>query len=95
MPTGGFNGDTTEDLLLRCLQLGVFTTLMRNHACQGTREQEIYRFSMQAQMRDIVTVRYALIPYLYSEFMKAALSDGCMFRPLAFDYPQDETACRV
>ena len=92
---GGFNGDTTEDLLLRWLQLGVFTPLMRNHSCQGTREQEIYRFSLQEKMRDIVTVRYALIPYLYSEFMKAALTDGCMFRPLAFDYPQDETACRV
>jgi alpha-glucosidase len=92
---GGFNGDTTEDLLLRWLQLGVFTPLMRNHSCQGTREQEIYRFSLQEKMRDIVTVRYALIPYLYSEFMKAALTDGCMFRPLAFDYPADETACRV
>ena len=92
---GGFNGDATEDLLLRWLQLGVFTPLMRNHSCQGTREQEIYRFSLQEKMRDIVTVRYALIPYLYSEFMKAALSDGCMFRPLAFDYPEDETACRI
>ena len=92
---GGFNGNTTEDLLLRWLQLGVFTPLMRNHACQGTREQEIYRFSTQEKMRDIVTVRYALIPYLYSEYMKAALTDGLMFRPLAFDYPQDETACRV
>ena len=92
---GGFNGNATEDLLLRWLQLGVFTPLMRNHACQGTREQEIYHFSLQDQMRDIVTVRYALIPYLYSEFMKAALTDGCMFRPLAFDYPKDETACRV
>ncbi len=92
---GGFNGDTTEDLLLRWLQLGVFTPLMRNHACQGTREQEIYRFSTQDHMRDVVTVRYALLPYLYSEFMKSALTDGCMFRPLAFDYPQDETACRV
>ena len=92
---GGFNGDTTEDLLLRWLQLGVFTPLMRNHSCQGTREQEIYRFSTQEKMRDIVTVRYALIPYLYSEFMKSALTDGCLFRPLAFDYPEDETACRV
>ena len=92
---GGFNGDTTEDLMLRWLQLGVFTPLMRNHSCQGTREQEIYRFSTMEAMRDIITVRYALIPYLYSEFMKAALEDGCMFRPLAFDYPQDQTACRA
>ena len=92
---GGFGADTTEDLLLRWLQLGVFTPLMRNHSALGTRDQEIYRFSTQEKMRSILTVRYALIPYLYSELMKCALTDSCMFRPLAFDYPQDKIACRV
>ncbi len=92
---GGFSSNTTEDLLLRWLQLGCFTPLMRNHSALHTREQEIYRFGMQQDMRNILTVRYALIPYLYSEFMKAALTDGMYFRPLAFDYPADDTACRV
>lgn len=92
---GGFSGNTTEDLLERWLQLGVFTPLMRNHAAAGTREQEIYRFSTWEMMRDTLTVRYALIPYLYSEMMLAALTDGMMFRPLAFDYPQDRTACHT
>lgn len=92
---GGFGCNTTEDLLLRWLELGVFTPLMRNHAARGTRDQEIYRFASWEAMRDVLTVRYALLPYLYSEFMKAALTDGMYFRPLAFDYPQDETARRV
>lgn len=92
---GGFSCNTTEDLLLRWLQLGAFTPLMRNHSALHTRDQEIYRFSCWEDMRGILTVRYALIPYLYSEFMKAALTDGMMFRPLAFDYPADETARRV
>lgn len=92
---GGFGCNTTEDLLLRWLQLGVFTPLMRNHSARGTREQEIYRFANWEAMRDVLTVRYALLPYLYSEFMKAALTDDMYFRPLAFDYPQDETARRV
>ena len=39
---GGFGCNTTRDLLLRWLALGVFTPLMRNHACLGTREQECY-----------------------------------------------------
>ncbi len=39
---GGFGADTTRDMLLRWLALGVFTPLMRNHAAQGTREQECY-----------------------------------------------------
>ncbi|MBE5803916.1 MAG: alpha-glucosidase [Clostridiales bacterium] len=92
---GGFGCDTTEDLLLRWLQLGVFTPLMRNHSAKGTRRQEAYRFANWEEMRDVLTVRYALLPYLYSEFMKAALTDGMYFRPLAFDYPVDDTACRV
>ena len=92
---GGFGCNVTEDLLARFLQLGVFTPLMRNHSALHTREQEIYRFSSWEQMRDTVRVRYALLPFLYSEFMKAALSDGMYFRPLAFDYPEDRRAVRT
>ena len=92
---GGFGQNTTEDLLQRWLQLGVFTPLMRNHAALGTRDQEIYRFRNWEQMRDTMTVRYALIPFLYSELVKAAVKDDMLFRPLAFDYPQDKMACRV
>ncbi len=92
---GGFSGNTTEDLLLRWLQLGVFTPLMRNHSALHTRDQEIYRFSLQEDMRNILTVRYALLPYIYSEFMKCALTGGSMFRPLSFDYPADPDALRI
>ena len=92
---GGFGQNTTEDLLQRWLQLGVFTPLMRNHAALGTRDQEIYRFRNWEQMRDTLTVRYALIPFLYSELVKAAVKDDMLFRPLAFDYPTDKRACRV
>ena len=93
---GGFSGDTTEDLLLRWLQLGVFTPLMRNHSALHTREQEPYRFPKRVrQMADTIGVRYALIPYLYSELVKAAKTDGMLFRPLAFEYPADALACRV
>ena len=42
---GGFGADTTEDLVLRWMQFGLFTPLMRNHAALGTREQELYQFS--------------------------------------------------
>ena len=89
---GGFGCNVTEDLLERFLQLGVFTPLMRNHSALHTREQEIYRFGSWETMRDTVSVRYALLPYLYSEFMKAVLRDGMYFRPLAFDYPDDPRA---
>ncbi len=92
---GGFNGDSCDELMLRWLQLGVFTPLMRNHSAWGSRQQELFRFAYKQKMAEVVKIRYALIPYLYSEFMKAALRDEAIYRPLAFDYPQDSRACRV
>ncbi|MBQ8136316.1 MAG: alpha-glucosidase, partial [Clostridia bacterium] len=92
---GGFGADTEEELLLRWLQLGAFTPLMRNHSALHTREQEIYRFARWREMRDAVRVRYALLPFLYSEMMRAILSDGMLFRPLCFDYPRDPYATSV
>lgn len=92
---GGFGADTTRDLLLRWLALGVFTPLMRDHAAQGTREQECYQFENIEDFRHVIGVRYRLIPYLYSEYMKAALTDDMYFRPLAFVYPEDTMALQV
>ncbi len=91
----GFGADTTEDLALRWMQFGVFTPLMRNHAALGTREQELYQFSNREACGKMVKIRYSLLPYLYSEYMKAALRDEMMFRPLAFDYPDDPYADQI
>ena len=92
---GGFGCNTTRDLLLRWLALGVFTPLMRDHACEKTREQECYQFEHIEDFRHIIGVRYRLIPYIYSEYMKAALTDDMMFKPLAFEYPEDRMAVNV
>ncbi len=92
---GGFGADTTRDMLLRWLALGVFTPLMRNHAAQGTREQECYQFEAIEDFRHVIGVRYRLLPYLYSEYMKAALNNDLYFKPLAFVYPEDTMALQV
>lgn len=92
---GGFNSNTTRDLLLRWLALGVFTPLMRNHTAYGTRVQECYQFGDTADFRHVIGVRYRLIPYLYSEYMKAALTDDMYFKPLSFVYPKDKFTTQV
>ena len=92
----GFSSDTTPDLALRWLEFGLLTPLMRNHSAVGTRMQEYYRFpEVLPAMRNMIRLRYALLPYLYSEFMKAALENTSYFRPLAFDYPDDPDAREV
>lgn len=92
---GGFGADVTEDLLIRWMSFGIFTPLMRNHSANGTRRQELYLFEQSKMFKDIISVRYKLIPYLYSEYMKAALNDTMMFRPLGFVYGKDEIARNV
>ena len=89
---GGFGDDSTRDLLLRFLALGVFTPLMRDHTALGTRDQECYQFGDTADFRHIVGVRYRLLPYLYSEYMKAALNNDMYFKPLAFVWQEDRMA---
>ena len=81
----GFSSDTTPDLALRWLEFGLLT-----------RMQEYYRFpEVLPAVRNMIRLRYALLPYLYSEFMKAALENTSYFRPLAFDYPDDPDAREV
>lgn len=92
---GGFGSHVTEELMLRWIQFGIFTPLFRNHSALGTREQELYLFKSKDAIRNILHLRYSLIPYLYSEFLKAALEDKMMFRPLAFEYPEDNQCSRI
>lgn len=89
---GGFNENATRDLVLRFLALGVFTPLMRNHSALGTRDQECFSYEDTADFKDIVEVRYRLIPYLYKTFCKASEENDLIFRPLSFDYPSDKIA---
>ncbi len=93
--TGGFGADVTEDLLMRWLGVSIFMPLFRNHSELNTRFQEFYRFPKVRQFRDLIRLRYALLPYIYSEFMKAALGDDMYALPLAFVYGDDERARRV
>lgn len=89
---GGFNENATRDLVLRFLALGVFTPLMRNHAALGTRDQECYNFENSEDFKDIIEVRYRLIPYLYSTFRRASEENDMIFKPLSFDYSNDKIA---
>ncbi len=94
---GGFAEQTTEDLMLRWMSLGIFTPLMRNHAAWDAREKELYRFSKEAtdSFRSILKLRYALLPYIYSEYVKAAVNSEMFIRPLCFDFENDRRALEI
>ena len=92
---GGFGGNTSRELLLRFLGVGIWTPLMRNHSALGTREQEFYQFENTEDFRGIVSFRYRILPYLYEKLKKASAENSLFFKPLAFEFADDEIAVQT
>lgn len=93
--TGGFSGDVNAQLMIRWMQFSLFTPLFRNHSAMGTRRQEPFAFDEGTLhiLRNTIRIRYALIPYIYSEYMKALIHKNVYIASLAFEY--DDTRSRT
>ncbi|MCF7920327.1 MAG: alpha-glucosidase [Candidatus Cloacimonetes bacterium] len=91
---GGFGDNCHSELMLRWLQLSVFSPLMRNHAAIGTRQQELWEFDQQTlnQSRNIIRLRYALLPWLYSQYLEYAGINKPLIRPLMWDFEDAQSA---
>ena len=83
---GGFNGNASRELVIRWMQLSVFTPLFRNHSAIGTRDQEAFAFSDSDEFKRVIQVRYRLIPYLYDLAKECCDNNELMFKPLGFEY---------
>lgn len=94
--TGGFSSNTNSQLVIRWTQLSLFTPLFRNHSAMGTRLQEPFSFEEETNsiLKKAIEFRYALIPYIYSEYMKAVKNRDMYFLPLSFVY-EDEMSKRI
>ena len=94
--TGGFSGDANAQLLIRWTQFSLFTPLFRNHSAMGTRKQEPYAFDIESTqiIREAIRLRYKLLPYIYSEYMKAVREEDVYFAPMSFEY-EDKNSSRV
>lgn len=91
---GGFGADTTEELLLRWVQVGCFSPLFRNHSAMGSRPQEPWQFGERAVeiYRKYVKLRYHWIPYLYDLFWEEERTGTPIMRPLVYHYEKDPVA---
>ncbi len=92
--TGGFGGHASAELLSRWLQFSLFTPLLRNHAALGTRAQEPYEFTAEATAinKQLISIRYRLLPFIYSEFLKAYHQDELLFKPLSLIFSGERAA---
>ena len=91
---GGFFENSSPELYARWIELGTFYPFMRTHTCDGTRAQEPWSFGEAVEdiAREAINWRYRLLPYLYTLAFEAHEQGTPLFRPLVFDFPDDETA---
>ena len=94
---GGHYRDVPDpELQTRWAQFGVFSPIMRLHSTKGTfYERRPWAHgsadAFQA-IRDVMQLRHALIPYIYTAAWRNATETLPLVRPMYWDYPNAEEA---
>lgn len=86
---GGFRGDADAELLTRWMQLACLMPYFRNHTALGSRQQEPWAFGQPYEdiMRAAISLRYRLMPYLYSVVAQAYEYGYPVIRPVFMAEP--------
>jgi len=89
---GGFAGATNPELLARWIQYGVLTPFCRNHNMNNL-DQEAWTNGKAVLdiYRNAVNMRYKILPYIYTSFVKSSETGCPIQRPLIYDYQNDVT----
>jgi len=89
---GGFAGRPSPELLVRWYQVAVFMPLCRNHQMMGTYDHEPWMYGKRTKtiIREMLKLRYSLLPYIYSLFYEHYLKGYPPVRPLFFEFQDDE-----
>ncbi|KHJ39020.1 alpha-xylosidase BoGH31A [Pedobacter glucosidilyticus] len=91
MDIGGFTGNPTVGLYARWIQIGAFNPYFRNHTAVNTKSSEPWSYGEEVLeiSRNYISLRYKMLPYLYSAFYEASTSGQPIMRSLAIDYTHD------
>ena len=81
-----------HELLIRWFQWGVFNPIFRMHGYQSETEPWKYGSNVEDNMRKMLNLRYALMPYIYSEAWQVTNNASTMMRPLVMDFRSDVQA---
>lgn len=94
---GGFAGWCGPELFARWMQIGALQPFARTHSMWLKHRQEPWRFGrrVEAAARAALELRMRLLPHLYGLFCEAEASGAPIWRPLAWDHPDDPEAALV
>lgn len=86
----GFGGDTTEELCARWIEVGAFSTFVRDHNAIDSQPQELYRWeSVTEASKSVLAMRYQLLPHLYTLMYLAHSTGITVHNALWTHFPSD------
>jgi hypothetical protein len=73
---GGFFGNPEPEMLVRWYQVGIFSPFFRAHAHIDTKRREPFLFDQpyKGMVRDLMRLRYTLLPMWYTAFRETTVS---------------------
>jgi alpha-glucosidase len=89
---GGFAGEASKGLFARWMSIATFSPLYRAHSMINTKDAEPWAFGEEVEeiSRNYMTLRYTLLPTLYSAFYQSTHTGLPLTASLAIQYPHDE-----
>ncbi len=98
---GGSAGAHTDDMFKRWIELGAFLPVTRYHSTAKPESREPWTHGAEDIARKYISLRYALLPYMYSVSADCIVGTGNegrlgdatgtpIVRPLIMEFPEDE-----
>lgn len=93
----GFFNDAEYEMCLRWMHLGAFYPYARNHNGKGFRRQDPVAWGedFANSSRDVLNIRYTLLPYLYTLMFEANTRGSTVIRPLLHEFVEDRSTWRI
>ena len=88
-PTDQYTSDAYHELLIRWFEFGAFCPIFRIHGYRSETEMWKYGPEVEQELRQFDTLRYRLLPYIYSQAWDVTEKGNTMMRALPLEYPND------
>jgi len=95
--TGNPDDPAYRELFVRWFQFGTFCPIFRVHGTRTTNQNELWSYGPEAQqiLTAYDTLRYRLMPYIYSLAWQVTKNGYTIMRPLVMDFPGDHTVINI
>ncbi|NWY62327.1 MGA protein, partial [Chionis minor] len=93
----GFFSDSEYELCARWMELGAFYPYSRNHNGKGSKRQDpvAWNSTFEEISRNVLNIRYSLLPYLYTLMYQANAHGSTVVRPLLHEFVEDKTTWEI